>query len=183
MTGETDPLGHVRCLLGDITTQEIDVVVNAASEALRGGGGVDGAIHRAAGPGLLAELERLYPLGCRTGEVCPTGAHELRARRIFHAVGPIWRGGSAGEAALLAACYRSCVRLAVAEGWRGIAFPAISCGVYGYPAREAARVAFATLARELAGAPLEDVRFVLFSAELLEVYEGELERARAPEGA
>jgi len=175
-------LGRVRCLLGDITEQAVDVVVNAASEALRGGGGVDGAIHRAAGPGLLAELERRYPHGCRTGEVRPTGAHGLPARRIFHAVGPIWRGGGAGEAERLAACYRGSVQLAVEEGWRTLAFPAISCGVYGYPARQAAEVAFATLGRELADAPLREVRFVLFSRELLGVYAGELERARSSAG-
>ena len=174
-----DPLQSVRCLRGDITTQAVDAIVNAANTALRGGGGVDGAIHRAAGPALLAELEERYPRGSRTGEVCPTGAGDLPARFVLHAVGPRWRGGGAGEPEALASCYAESVRLAREAGLRSIAFPAISTGIYGYPAERAAEVAFAALAASLPGSGLEDVRLVLFSEELLAVFAAALGRARA----
>jgi O-acetyl-ADP-ribose deacetylase (regulator of RNase III) len=124
----------------DITTLDVDAIVNAANAALRGGGGVDGAIHRAAGPGLLQELRR-FP-GCEPGDAVLTGGHRLRARWVIHAVGPVWRGGHAGEPALLRHAYESAfARAREAGGVRSIAFPAISTGVYGYPKRDAAVIA------------------------------------------
>jgi O-acetyl-ADP-ribose deacetylase (regulator of RNase III) len=149
---------------GDITTIPVDAIANAANEALRGGGGVDGAIHRAAGPGLLAELRRRYPEGTPTGTAVATEAHDLPARYVLHAVGPIWRGGSHGEDGLLADAYRACLRLADELGARSVAFPAISMGIYGYPPHLAARIALRTVADHLAelGTP-RLVRFVLYS--------------------
>ncbi len=151
---------------GDITAQDTDVVANAANAALRGGGGVDGAIHRAAGPALLEELRRRYPRGTPTGTAVETGAHALHARWVLHAVGPIWRGGGQGEAELLAGAYRSCLQLCDALDARSIAFPAISMGIYGYPATEGARIGVQTVVDHLGGdTPLELVRFVLFGDE------------------
>ncbi|WP_449467567.1 O-acetyl-ADP-ribose deacetylase [Stenotrophomonas humi] len=130
---------------GDITQLAVDAIVNAANETLLGGGGVDGAIHRAAGPGLLAECEQLAELRpgvrCPTGEVRATAGHALRARHVFHTVGPVWRDGRHDEAALLANCYWQSLRLAEHMGLESIAFPAISCGVYGYPLHQAAHIA------------------------------------------
>ncbi len=151
---------------GDITAQDTDAIANAANAALRGGGGVDGAIHRAAGPGLLAELRLRYPGGTPTGTAVETGAHALRARWVLHAVGPVWRGGDHEEADLLAGAYRSCLRLCDELGARSIAFPAISMGIYGYPGAEGARIGVATAADHLRGdTRIELVRFVLFGDE------------------
>ena len=132
---------RIELVHGDITTERLDAVANAANEALRGGGGVDGAIHRAAGPGMLEELRARYPDGTPTGSAVATAGHDLPARWVLHAVGPIWQGGDHDEEALLDAAYRSCLRLADELGARSVGFPAISMGIYGYPAADGARVA------------------------------------------
>ena len=140
---------RIQVVRADITTLDVDAIVNAAAPALLGGGGVDGAIHRAAGPGLLAECRALPEVRpgvrCPTGEARITGGHRLPAARVIHTVGPVWRGGDAGESALLAACYRNTLALAALHGIDSLAFPAISCGVYGYPADAAAPLAVATV--------------------------------------
>ncbi len=151
--------------VGDITTQQVDAIANAANTALRGGGGVDGAIHRAAGPGLLAELIERYPIGTPTGTAVATAGYRLPAKWVLHSVGPIWRGGAHGEADKLAAAYRSCLVLADELGASSLALPAISLGVYGYPFPEGAQIAVSTVASHLAGATgLTLVRFVLREA-------------------
>ncbi len=129
----------IEVIVADITTLAVDAIVNAANETLLGGGGVDGAIHRAAGPDLLAACRRIG--GCRTGEACITSGFRLPARRVIHTVGPVWRGGAYHEAQLLESCYRNSLCLAVEQGIRTIAFPAISTGAYGYPKPQAARIA------------------------------------------
>jgi O-acetyl-ADP-ribose deacetylase len=155
---------------GDITKQKVDAIVNAANERLRGGGGVDGAIHRAAGPQLLDECIQIG--GCPTGEARITKGYLLPARYVIHTVGPVWQGGGQGEAELLASCYRSALELAAANGVRTIAFPGISTGVYGYPLEAATRTAITTVKDCLARLPeLEEVRFVTFGAEATAVAE------------
>lgn len=165
-TGTTVNGRRLELVTGDITHQSVDAIGNAANSALRGGGGVDGAIHRAAGPGLLDELVSRYPSGTPTGTAADTNAHGLSARWILHAVGPIWRGGSHGEAEHLAGAYRSCLELCDQLGARSLALPAISMGIYGYPPAEGARTAIRTVGEHLrADTSLEVVRFVLFSEE------------------
>lgn len=156
-------------MAGDITTEAVDAIVNAANQSLLGGGGVDGAIHRAAGPGLLAECRPLG--GCQTGSAKITGGHNLPAKHVIHAVGPVYHGGGKGEAELLASCHRTAMQLAAENGCRSVAFPAISCGVYGYPLPEAARIALTTVAEELARYPrIETARFVLFGREAFQAF-------------
>lgn len=152
---------------GDITTFEVDAIVNAANSSLLGGGGVDGAIHRAAGPELLEECRRLN--GCPTGEARITRGYRLPARHVIHTVGPVWRDGNHGERAALAACYRNSLALAVQHGLRAIAFPAISTGVYRFPVPEACRIAIETTTQFLARHPgIEKVIFVCFNREVFE---------------
>jgi O-acetyl-ADP-ribose deacetylase (regulator of RNase III) len=153
---------RVELRIGDITTESVDAIGNAANESLRGGGGVDGAIHWAAGPGLLEELTQRYPHGTPTGTAVPSGGHGLPARWVIHAVGPIWRGGQHGEAELLRGAYRSTLRAAEELGARTLAMPAISMGVYGYPAEAGAGIAIDSVVSSLREASvLELVRFVL----------------------
>jgi len=172
-----NPFDRIECALGDLTAERVDAIVNAANETLRGGGGVDGAIHRAAGPGLLAECIRLHPAGCPTGEVRVTSGHALPARFVFHAVGPVYRDGESGEPELLAACHRRALELGAELGVATISFPAISCGAYGYPWSEAAQIALATTAASLRERPgIRRVRFVLASAEIRRTFEEALAR-------
>jgi O-acetyl-ADP-ribose deacetylase (regulator of RNase III) len=174
---------RVRLMAGDITAVTVDAIVNAANSALAGGGGVDGAIHRAAGPGLMRELrERYGDRGCPTGSAVVTGAGDLPARNVIHAVGPIWRGGRDGEAELLASAYRTSLELARAEGARSIAFPAISCGVYGYPLDQAASIALTTVRSWLTSHPrhgIDDVVLVLRGGDVMAAFTSALDSLSA----
>lgn len=162
--------GRLVLLHGDLTQVAADALVNAANGTLLGGGGVDGALHRAAGPELLAECRRVGP--CPTGEARLTGAYRLPARFVLHAVGPVWQGGGHGEDALLARCYRSVFALVEAHALRSVAFPSISTGAYRFPLERAAGIALGEIAAALARLPaLERVSVVLFSAHDLAVYE------------
>jgi O-acetyl-ADP-ribose deacetylase len=157
---------HVELVVGDLTRQQVDAIVNAANESLLGGGGVDGAIHRAGGPEILAESRQLG--GCATGDAKPTTAGRLPARWVIHAVGPVWRGGDSGEAELLASTHRRALEIARELGARSVAFPAISCGVYGYPPELAAPVAVGAVAQFESDFDL--VRFVFIDDALREVF-------------
>lgn len=160
----SDPLDVIEIRLGDITQMRVDAVVNAANQSLLGGGGVDGAIHRAAGPELLAECRGLG--GCPTGEARLTGGYKLPAKWVVHTVGPVWRGGGEREPEFLAAAYRNSLKLAGEAGAKTIAFPAISTGVYGYPKDQAAEIAVGTVAAWLKEHPVFDkVIFACFSAD------------------
>jgi O-acetyl-ADP-ribose deacetylase (regulator of RNase III) len=164
----------IQVIVTDITTCRVDAIVNAANNLLLGGGGVDGAIHRAAGPGLLRECRGLN--GCSTGDAKITGGHNLPASFVIHTVGPVWRGGGHNEAALLASCYRRCLEIANAHRVRSIAFPAISTGVYGFPAVPAAEIAVREIQQGLARNPLlEKVMLVCFNEVSREAYTYALE--------
>ena len=165
-------------VMGDITKiTEVEAIVNAANNSLLGGGGVDGAIHRAAGPELLKECRTLH--GCETGQAKITGAYNLPCDYVIHTVGPVWRGGTFGEAELLAACYYNSLKLAVEKGIRRIAFPSISTGVYGYPVEKAAQVAVEAVRRFLTEHPgkLDLVRWVLFDERTKKIYEEEVKQS------
>lgn len=161
---------------GDITNEATDAIVNAANSRLAGGGGVDGAIHRRGGPAIMAETRQKYPNGCPTGSAVLSGAGNLKARYVIHAVGPIWQGGGRGEAELLASAYRRSLELAVQSGCQSVAFPALSTGAYGYPMREAARVALSTVIEFLnQHAKPALVRFVLFDRSAYQTFASVLE--------
>ena len=167
----------LRVIQADITTLQVDAIVNAANSSLLGGGGVDGAIHRAAGPDLVRECAALG--GCPCGEARITKGYRLPAKHVIHTVGPVYRDGTRGEPEKLRNCYESSLNLAVRHGVRTVAFPAISCGVYGYPADAAARIAFAATAEFLAvHSEIERVTFVLFGREMFLRYQTILDETR-----
>jgi len=160
---------RVEILKADITTLKVDAIVNAANSSLLGGGGVDGAIHRAAGSGLLQECRLLG--GCETGQAKITAGHNLPARHVIHTVGPVWRGGEQGEPELLASCYRSSLSLAARNNVRTIAFPAISCGVYGYPVKQACEIAMSEVIEFLSNNDsIEKVIFTCFDQDIYRAY-------------
>lgn len=170
---------RLEALKADITTLNVDAIVNAANETLLGGGGVDGAIHRAAGPALLKECRTLG--GCETGAAKITKGYDLPARFVIHTVGPVWRGGDAGEDDLLASCYRASIALAARHGARSVAFPAISTGVYGFPPERAAPIAVRTTAQAVAGVDAIDrIVFCCFGSESLDLHDQALDTVRRP---
>ena len=166
---------NIEIILGDITRQSVDAIVNAANCSLLGGGGVDGAIHRAAGPELLAECRTLH--GCETGKAKITGGYRLPAKYVIHTPGPVWHGGGYGEAELLASCYRSCLELASQNGCETVDFPSISTGVYHFPLEKAAEIAIGTIAAYLREHPeIRRVRMVCFDMRTKDFYDRALEK-------
>lgn len=161
-------MAQLKAIAGDITQLAVDAIVNAANTSLLGGGGVDGAIHRAAGPELLAACRKLN--GCATGDAKATPGFRLPAKWVFHAVGPVWRDGRHNEDALLASCYRRCLELAREHNARSIAFPAISTGIYGFPAERAAEIALRTVKEHADANGVERVEFVCFNPPTQEIY-------------
>jgi len=183
MDGDQVPLrggmvmGEIKIILGDITKIEVDAIVNAANNTLLGGGGVDGAIHRAAGPELLEECRKLN--GCRTGEAKITGGYRLPAKYVIHTVGPVWHGGSRGEDELLAMCYRNSLQLAADKGIKTIAFPSISTGAYRFPVERAAKIAIREISGFLDKNPgIEKVLMVCFSEDVMKAYTDALSSQR-----
>jgi len=167
-------IGRFEVIQGDITKQEVDAVVNAANNSLLGGGGVDGAIHRAAGPELLMECRELH--GCKTGQAKMTRGYKLPAKWVIHTVGPVWQGGNKGEDGLLAACYRNSLELAVKNGVKTIAFPSISTGAYGFPLDRAAGIAVGEIKRFLeADSSIEKVLMVCFDGDTYKKYREAME--------
>ena len=167
-------MGKLEIITGDITEQDVDAIVNAANCSLLGGGGVDGAIHRTAGPELLAECRTLH--GCETGKAKITKGYRLKARYVIHTPGPVWHGGGHGEEALLASCYRSCMALAAENGCKTVDFPSISTGVYHFPLEKASRIAVDTITDCLEEYPaIERVRMVCFNQHTQRFYQAALE--------
>lgn len=170
---------RIELVQGDITQQAVDAIVNAANSRLAGGGGVDGAIHRRGGPAIMRETQERYPDGCPTGSAVISGAGNLQAKYLIHAVGPVWSGGSKGEADLLAGAIRRSLELAAEHGCQSIALPALSAGAYGYPLAKAARVALQTTASFLkAHNQTRLVRFVLFGDDALQAFAAALEKMK-----
>ncbi|MFX1517438.1 MAG: O-acetyl-ADP-ribose deacetylase [Promethearchaeota archaeon] len=166
----------IRLVQGDITKEETDVIVNAANKSLRGGGGVDGAIHRAGGSDILRECIERYPEGCKTGEARITTAGNMAAKYVIHTPGPIWRGGQQNEESLLKQCYLNSLILATEHEAKSISFPSISTGVYRFPIERASKIALSTVIKKLPETSVQEVHFVLFSASDFQIYEENLNR-------
>lgn len=168
-------MAKIKIVLDDITRMSVDAIVNAANASLLGGGGVDGAIHRAAGPELVEACRTLH--GCAVGQAKITAGYRLPASYVIHTVGPVWSGGDHNEASLLASCYRECMQIAAAKHLASIAFPAISCGIYGYPVDQAAGIAIATVTQSLQQCPdLKTVYLVCFGEEIFKIYNEQYQR-------